>query len=123
MTATAFRCRGCGRVLTAYQATIEHARDPYAQRPTICRGVLEQVVPGVVPPAVAARGVVVVDFGAADDRAGVELAIGVQPVGGDQGEAVGGGEVRGHENSITTKGSGVTENRRADGSQRFAEVG
>lgn len=125
-----FRCRACGRTLTAAQAVLEHCRDVYAARPAICRGVLVQIEGGAITPAVVEaaieRGVALLDFGA-DDRAGVTLPIGLQPVGRDQlvpGGAGGsdeGGDRR-HKDSIATARAERTANRCAADSHAFGGV-
>lgn len=51
-----FRCRACGRTLTAAQAVLEHCRDVYAARPAICRGVLEPISGDQLVPVGAGGG-------------------------------------------------------------------
>lgn len=97
MIAASFHCRGCGRTLTAAAAVLEHCADPHAQRPAICRGVLEPIGRDQLVPA------------GAGDRLG-------------QADAGGGEGVAGHENTMRSAAVAVTENRCADGSQRFTEV-
>lgn len=142
-----YRCDTCGkdfslswyrlaRLLGSLIHTDERGRDCLGEierevaveLPSNHRGILVQIEGGAVTPAVVEeaieRGVAVIDFGA-DDRAGVTLPIGVQPVGRDQLVPAGPGEVdqigeRGHDDSIATAGAERTANRCAPDAHAFA---
>ena len=114
--AARYRCDTCACDLTAAQALLAHVADPGARRPAICPGV-PQPIAVVVEVVTASADTLPI---ARDDRAGVTLAIGVQPVGGDQLEAAGAGHGEqvadrgGHENNVRSGSACVHASPRAD---------
>ena len=82
-----YRCTACGREFSASSAYVRHGLshliDPTGRSPRVCfRGRMEPVAPVVIDTA-------------RDDRAGVTLPTALEPVGGDQLEPAGAGQVEG----------------------------
>lgn len=117
-----YRCDTCARDLTAAQALLAHVADPGARRIAICPGV-PQPIAVVVEVVTASADTLPI---ARDDRAGVTLEIGVQPIGGDQfvpvgaGEGEQGGDAGDHENNVRSTSAAVTANADVDGTHAFA---